>query len=59
VTLAEWIDEYRRVDPDDFVRPQADPVDDWEEPPLLVDDSATDRPAGADRPSVSAAPARR
>lgn len=51
VTLAEWIDEYRRVDPDDFTRPQADAVDDWEEPDLLVDDDrvADTRPRWMER----------
>ncbi len=51
VSLAEWIDEYRRVDPDDFARPQADPVDDWEEPSLLVDDDrvADTRPRWMER----------
>lgn len=51
VTLAEWIDGYRRVDPDDFTRPQADAVDDWEEPDLLVnDDRAADtRPRWMER----------
>lgn len=44
VTLAEWIDEYRRVDPDDFTRPQADAVDDWEEAELIADeDRVADR----------------
>lgn len=51
VTLAEWIDEYRRVDPDDFTRPQVDVVDDWEEPDLLVDDDrvADPRPRWMER----------
>jgi hypothetical protein len=51
VTLAEWIDEYRRVDPDDFTRPQVDSVDDWEEPDLLVDDDrvADTRPRWMER----------
>lgn len=38
VKLAEWIDEYRRVDPDDFTRPQADVDDDAEEPGLIVNE---------------------
>ena len=41
VTLAEWIAEYRRVDPDDVVRPEVDAVDDWEHEDLM---------APADRP---------
>jgi len=51
VTLAEWIDEYRSVDPDDFTRPQADAVDDWEEPDLIVDDDrvADTRPRWMER----------
>jgi hypothetical protein len=36
VNLAEWIDEYRRIDPNDVTRPQADEVDDWEEEELLA-----------------------
>jgi hypothetical protein len=36
VTLAEWIDEYRRVDPDDVTRPQVDAVDDWEDEELIA-----------------------
>jgi hypothetical protein len=36
VSLAEWIDEYRRVDPNDVTRPQVDAVDDWEEEELLA-----------------------
>ena len=34
--LAEWIDEYRRIDPNDVTRPQVDAVDDWEEEDLLA-----------------------
>ena len=36
MSLAEWIDEYRRVDPNDVTRPQVDEVDDWEEEELLA-----------------------
>jgi hypothetical protein len=36
VSLTEWIDEYRRVDPNDVNRPKVDSVDDWEEPDLLA-----------------------
>jgi hypothetical protein len=36
VSLAEWIDEYRRVDPNHVTRPQVDEVDDWEEEELLA-----------------------
>jgi hypothetical protein len=51
VTLAEWIDEYRRVDPDDFTRPRVDAVDDWEEEPLIAsqDRVADTRPRWMDR----------
>ncbi len=51
VTLAEWIDEYRRVDPDDFTRPQVDVDDDWEEPELIAnrDRVADTRPRWMDR----------
>ena len=36
MSLAEWIDEYRRVDPNDVNRPHVDEVDDWQEPDLLA-----------------------
>jgi hypothetical protein len=36
VNLADWIDGYRRVDPDDVRRPEVDAVDDWEEPELIA-----------------------
>ena len=51
MTLAEWIDEYRRVDPADHTRPQVDTVDDWEEPELIVGDDhvADNRPRWMDR----------
>lgn len=34
--LSEWLDEYRRLDPDSIVRPSAVPSDDWEDPGLLA-----------------------
>lgn len=51
VSLAEWIAEYRRVDPENFARPQADPVDVWEEPTLVVDEDrvADTRPRWMER----------
>jgi len=36
VTLAEWIAEYRRVDPDEVTRPEVDAVDGWAEEDLLA-----------------------
>jgi hypothetical protein len=34
--LSEWLDEYRRYDPDSTVRKVADPEEDWEDPGLLA-----------------------
>jgi hypothetical protein len=34
--LSEWLNEYRQIDPDEFVRTEAEPVDDWEEPELIA-----------------------
>jgi hypothetical protein len=34
--LADWLDEYRALDPATVVRPAAEPHDDWEEPALLA-----------------------
>lgn len=36
MTLSEWLDEYRSLEPDSVSRPVADPVDDWGEPELLA-----------------------
>ena len=36
MTLAEWIAEYRRVDPDEVTRPEVDAVDDWAVEELLA-----------------------
>jgi hypothetical protein len=36
MTLAEWLDEYRAVQPDEVERREAAPIDDWEEPELLA-----------------------
>lgn len=36
VTLSEWLDEYRAMDPRSAARPVAEPVDDWSEPDLLA-----------------------
>ena len=36
--LSDWLDEYRRFDPDRVVRPAAEAVDDWEEPELIASD---------------------
>ncbi len=51
VSLAEWIDEYRRVDPNDVNRPDVDEVDDWQEPDLLapVDRVRDTKPRWMDR----------
>jgi hypothetical protein len=51
VSLAEWIDGYRRVDPNDVNRPQVDEVDDWQEPDLLasVDRVRDTKPRWMDR----------
>ena len=34
--LSEWLDEYRRLDPDSIVRQVAEPEDDWEDPGLYA-----------------------
>lgn len=34
--LSEWLDEYRRLEPDSIVRPVAEPEDDWEDPGLFA-----------------------
>jgi hypothetical protein len=34
--LSEWLNEYRQIDPDEFVRGEAEPVDDWDEPELIA-----------------------
>jgi hypothetical protein len=34
--LSEWLNEYRQIDPGDFARSAAEPVDDWEEPELIA-----------------------
>jgi hypothetical protein len=34
--LSEWLNEYRQINPDEFVRPEAERVDDWEEPELIA-----------------------
>jgi hypothetical protein len=34
--LSDWLDEYRRFEPDSIVRPVAEPEDDWEDPGLLA-----------------------
>ncbi len=34
--LSEWLDEYRRLEPNSIVRQVADPEDDWEDPGLLA-----------------------
>ena len=36
MTLAEWLDEYRDLDPGSIERPVAEPEDDWEDPGLLA-----------------------
>ena len=36
MSLAEWIDGYRRFDPNRVTRPQVDAADDWEEQDLLA-----------------------
>jgi hypothetical protein len=36
--LSEWLDEYRRLDPDSIVRHVAEPEDDWEDPGLYAPD---------------------
>ena len=36
MTLAEWIAEYRRVDPDEIARPEVDAVDDWANEELMA-----------------------
>ena len=39
--LADWLDEYRAIRPDSVERTVAEPVDDWQEPDLIV---SHDRP---------------
>ena len=34
--LTEWLDEYRRLEPDSVERQVAEPEDDWEDPGLLA-----------------------
>ena len=34
--LAEWLDEYRQLEPGSFERPVAEPEDDWEDPGLFA-----------------------
>lgn len=34
--LSDWLDEYRRLEPDSIVRQVAEPEDDWEDPGLLA-----------------------
>ena len=34
--LSEWLDEYRRLDPDSIVRQVAEPDNDWEDPGLYA-----------------------
>ena len=34
--LSEWLDEYRRFDPNSIVRQVAEPEDDWEDPGLYA-----------------------
>jgi hypothetical protein len=36
--LSEWLDEYRRFEPDSIVRQVAEPEDDWDDPGLLAPD---------------------
>ena len=36
MTLSEWLDEYRALNPASVARPPADLADDWEEPELLA-----------------------
>jgi hypothetical protein len=36
MTLAEWLDEYRAMRPDEVERREAEPVDDWQEPDLMA-----------------------
>ena len=43
MSLAEWIDGYRRFDPHNVTHPRVDAIDDWEEQDLLApDDRAHD-----------------
>jgi hypothetical protein len=39
--LADWLDEYRAIRPGSVERTVAEPVDDWQEPDLVV---SPDRP---------------
>jgi hypothetical protein len=34
--LSEWVDEYRRVDPESIVRQAAEPENDWDDPGLFA-----------------------
>jgi hypothetical protein len=34
--LSDWLDEYRRLEPDAIVREVAEPENDWEDPGLLA-----------------------
>jgi hypothetical protein len=34
--LSDWLDEYRRIDPESIVRHVAEPEDDWEDPGLYA-----------------------
>jgi hypothetical protein len=34
--LSEWLDEYRRFEPNSIVRQVAEPEDDWEDPGLFA-----------------------
>jgi len=34
--LSDWLDEYRRFEPNSIVRELAEPEDDWEDPGLLA-----------------------
>lgn len=36
MTLTDWLDEYRALNPTSVIRSVAEPVDDWEEPELLA-----------------------
>ena len=36
--LADWLDEYRSIDPTEVTRTVAEPIDDWQEESLLAPD---------------------
>ena len=36
--LADWLDEYRKFDPNEVTRTVAEPIDDWQEESLLAPD---------------------